>query len=270
MRVSLIASVAICASLIHAGPFFVDEDEGVSGGPSPYCWGDGCPKRFDMHGFPVYVSPTVDFDQRSGHEDIGRALDQLRAQFSYIVHPAPRGIPSAALDELRAAGVSIYLTGHEKDEWWPCGAADGCWNNAARRVGFTAALLHNLHGLDPLVLLHELAHAWHGLIVADGNRNACIRDGYNKSVHELGLYDEVVNQHWWTGTPAHEGYGTQRGYATTNEYEWFAESAEAYFMMNGSYPFHRHDLFEHDPTAYFIQNLLWDRPSECPSSGEGG
>ncbi|MYI74470.1 MAG: hypothetical protein F4057_03875 [Acidobacteria bacterium] len=223
----------------------MDDDVGGVSDDAPrldYCWGDDCPKRFDMHGFPVYVSPTVDFDHRSGHEDVGRALEQLRAQFSYIVHPS-RGIPNAALEDLRAAGVSVYLTGHEKDEWWPCGDGDGCYAQREKRIAFTASLLADLHGLDPLVLLHELAHAWHGLIVADGWRNDCIRRGYNESVHELGRYDEVRNQHWWSGRPPHEGWGTQRGYAATNEYEWFAESAEAYFLMNGSYPFHRHDLF---------------------------
>ena len=93
-------------------------------------------------------------------------------------------------------------------------------------------------------MLHELAHAYHFLVL--GERHPGIAAAYRQAV-ERKLYDEVE----------HASGAKRRAYALRNEKEYFAELSEAYFGKNDFYPFSRADLQKHDPAGYRLLDQLW-------------
>jgi hypothetical protein len=97
---------------------------------------------------------------------------------------------------------------------------------------------------QPMLLLHELAHAYHHQVL--GLDDARVLAAYRQAV-ERRLYESVPYIHG----------GRRRAYALTNHLEYFAELSEAYFGQNDYYPFTRADLAEHDPVGYRLMGAAW-------------
>ncbi len=100
---------------------------------------------------------------------------------------------------------------------------------------------------QPCMLLHEMAHAYHHLVLGDDYQ--AIEAAYRHAV-DAKLYESV---------PYCAG-GKQRAYALTNSKEYFAELSEAYFGRNDFYPFVRSDLRRHDPQGYQLMRQIWGEP----------
>ena len=105
------------------------------------------------------------------------------------------------------------------------------------------------------VMLHELSHAYHHGMIADGYSNSEIQHCYDLAMEE-GLYD-YVKVHGPQGPKA-------PAYACTNSMEYFAELSTAFLggldgekEFNKWYPFNRKDIAEHDPRAYELLTRLW-------------
>jgi len=96
----------------------------------------------------------------------------------------------------------------------------------------------------PLVLLHELAHAYHHQFL--GFDEPRIIAAYEKAKAE-GKYEKVL---LYTGKYV-------RHYAMTNHKEYFAEGTEAYFYRNDFYPFVRAELEQFDPTLHDLLEEIW-------------
>jgi len=94
------------------------------------------------------------------------------------------------------------------------------------------------------MVLHELAHAYHFLVL--GESHPQITAAYRHAV-ERGLYESVD----------YAGGGKRRAYALVNEKEYFAELSEAYFGRNDYYPFTRAELQQYDPVGYALVQRLW-------------
>jgi hypothetical protein len=103
--------------------------------------------------------------------------------------------------------------------------------------------------VQPWMVLHELAHAYHHQFLDGGYENKAVRDAYDKAVAD-GLYRSVL---YYNGkeVPA---------YAARNPMEYFAESSEAYFGANDFYPFVRAELRRHDPEMASLVESLWSLP----------
>jgi hypothetical protein len=98
------------------------------------------------------------------------------------------------------------------------------------------------------IVVHELAHAYHHLVLGFGN--AQVRSAFQNAVRS-GKYNQVKN-----------GAGEiLKSYALTNEMEYFAECSEAYFARNDTFPFTRDELREFDPEGYRAM-LLWGEDSQ--------
>ena len=97
---------------------------------------------------------------------------------------------------------------------------------------------------QPWMLLHELAHAYHHLVL--GDYYAGIEAAYQHAVHQK-LYESV----------AYVKGGKQKAYALTNAKEYFAELSEAYFGKNDFYPFTRSNLKTYDPLGYRLLQTVW-------------
>ena len=112
-------------------------------------------------------------------------------------------------------------------------------------------------------MIHELANAFHDLVIKDGFANQDINDAYDDA-KESGMYDEVA--HIWGaeiigvgpgGTnlpnPAHN----TKAYAMTNAREFFAELSEAIWLRNDYWPFQYYDLFTEDKESFDVIFESW-------------
>lgn len=99
---------------------------------------------------------------------------------------------------------------------------------------------------QPMMALHEMAHAYHCAIGFDRPdvREAFARAGAS------GRYDRVRHALRDAAEP-------QRAYALTNEREYFAELSEAWFGRNDMEPMTRDQLREFDPPGAALIERLW-------------
>lgn len=105
------------------------------------------------------------------------------------------------------------------------------------------------------VFVHELSHAYHWKCLEDGYDNQQIKECYEQAMKE-GLY-RCIKVHGTQGP-------TAKGYACTNEMEYFAELSTAFLggldeveEYNKWYPFNRAQVKEYDPRAYKMLQEIW-------------
>ena len=97
--------------------------------------------------------------------------------------------------------------------------------------------------IQPSMVLHELAHAYHFLILGD-----------DKDIQ--AAYDHAVKSHIYEDVPFVTG-GRRKAYALTNQYEYFAECSEAYFDRNDFFPFIREEFRKFDPQGFAAVEHAW-------------
>jgi hypothetical protein len=102
---------------------------------------------------------------------------------------------------------------------------------------------------QPMLLLHELSHAWHHQFVSLSYDNPRIKKTYDAAVAS-GIYESVD---YYNGQKL-------RAYALNNPMEYFAECSEAYFGKNDFEPFNRAELKAFDPEAWRMVRKLWAIP----------
>ena len=102
----------------------------------------------------------------------------------------------------------------------------------------------DLHAVQPRVILHELAHAYHDQVLGFDHRE--VLQAFGAAV-EGGQYEEVLHV---------KGHRT-RHYALTNHKEYFAEGTEAYFGANDFHPFVRAELKSFDPELHGVLREVW-------------
>jgi hypothetical protein len=88
--------------------------------------------------------------------------------------------------------------------------------------------------VQPAMILHELAHAWHHQVL--GFDEPGILAAYDNAVSG-GTYDDVL---YPDGSKA-------AAYALTDHKEYFAELTEALYWQNDIYPLTEEDCLKHDP-----------------------
>jgi len=100
--------------------------------------------------------------------------------------------------------------------------------------------------LQPSMVLHELAHAYHDQVL--GFDDPRIKQVFEKCV-EGQRYERVLH------IMGHK----ERHYALTNDREFFAEMTEAYFGTNDFYPFVRAEIADYDPPVRALLDEVWGR-----------
>ena len=171
-----------------------------------------------------------------------------------LLHTKLQGIrevvPARALAALQRVpiwlGVDDYAVPnacyHPSAEWLTTHG----WNPDKARaveIGNAEAFLEASR-TQPMIVLHELAHAFHHQVLTHGHKG--LRDAYERAGRN-GTYDTVQRVN---GRP-------QKAYALTNEQEFFAELSEAYFGGNDFFPFTRADIAEHDPEMLKLLERIW-------------
>jgi hypothetical protein len=200
-----------------------------------------------IEGWKVLVNKTLLDD----HPDLADETLKLLTSHLYRI---TRVIPHQALNKLRDIPIWVEykykrhpcMCYHPSKEWLtqngfnPEKAGSVEVANAENFLTWTIG--------QPWMVLHELAHGYHHLVL--GHDNVKIKEAYKKAL-EAGKYESVL----------HINGEKRRAYALNNDQEYFAETAEAYFGTNDFYPFVRSELKEHDPQMFELHQRLWsDKP----------
>ena len=135
-----------------------------------------------------------------------------------VFHPSAFWLRANGLDPARAGGVEIVRAADYLD-----------WR-----------------GEQPMMVLHELAHAYHHMIGVGEPR---IESAF-RAASESGLYEMVRR----AGRSPDERV---RAYAMGNALEYFAELSEAYFGRNDFEPFDRAALLGFDPAGFSAVERAW-------------
>ncbi len=208
-----------------------------------------------IEGWPVLISRELLEKQP---DDMAKAALLLQRQLAELHRLLPREVV-AKLQQVRLYFTSEYHNIAPSAEYHP--GAD--WLRANRRdpdmvknVEFTnARLFEEEIRRMPLLVLHELSHAYHDRFLPDGHNNAEIKEAFGKA-KASGLYERVERR------DARGNTRMDRAYAMTNPAEYFAESTEAYFGTNDFFPYNQDDLKKHDPFMHQLLAKLWALPSQ--------
>ncbi|MCC6676261.1 MAG: hypothetical protein IT436_03875 [Phycisphaerales bacterium] len=113
---------------------------------------------------------------------------------------------------------------------------------------------------QPMMVLHELAHAYHAAIrPGDGD----IRAAFERAV-AAGKYERVAHVLAGPGE-------LRRAYALNNDREYFAELTEACFGRNDFAPMTRAELAEVDPEGLAVIERAWSSPpGPAPGAAPAG
>ena len=198
-----------------------------------------------IEGWPVRISSELLKNQKTATD---RALELLEGQLQTIVAV----LPADALASVRT--VPIWLS-PKYDGIRPTGEyypgigwlkAQGRHLELHRCVEFTnIASFQRETKRTPMMVLHEMAHAYHDQVLGFGHPG--IKAEYERA-KKSGKYDAV-----------RRGNGTiERAYAMTNHKEYFAESTEAFFGTNDFHPFNRTQLKNHDPAMFDLLSRIWN------------
>jgi len=200
---------------------------------------------------------TLRIDERLIAKDgaqVEKAVVLLDAQLAKV----ERLIPAKAVERLRSVPINFtlpYVSGRGTAEYHG-GLA---WvKQVGREIALAKAIeFTNVDRLEaeirrmPVLVLHELAHAYHDQVVPGGYQNPEILAAYRQA-KAAGTYDAVKR---WTGEKFVDK--PTKAYAMTNQMEYFAETTEAYFDRNDMEPFDRAELKAKDPTVVPVLEQLW-------------
>jgi hypothetical protein len=202
-------------------------------------------RKIKMHGFEILVGREA----RANPQPTGSALDLLNKQLKEMT----RFVPSKALNTLRKVRVWIEFNNpdfpcacyHPGREW----LVEHGYNPEKTRSVEIANVVNYVDWItrtQPLMTFHEFAHAYHDIAFSyeDPYIHACYRHALIANLYESVPY--ILG-------------GKLRGYATTNDREYFAELSEAYFGHNDYFPFTREELRNHDPKGYEMIARKWEQ-----------
>jgi hypothetical protein len=207
-----------------------------------------------IQGFSVYINRTA-FEESARAE--GQPLDCLQDELDRVcrVSPTPR-----FLKAMRT--IHIFVEWDHVEPGYPNSVAVFYGGNgegqyllhrgvAPQKAGHITILsLKRVteeklrHGVKRIVILHELAHAYHHYDL--GDNNPFIQNAYDQA-RTRGLYTSVPD----------ERRGAVRAYAATNAHEYFAELSCAYLDRCGYFPHDRDSLREYDSVGYELMRKVW-------------
>jgi hypothetical protein len=209
-------------------------------------------KKDDLRGFTLYLSDEVLKEDKKSTLD-RKPLEALERELIVVESMLPadklkklKAVPiwvewnvRLALGNGRAGGaVAVFYGGHQAALLDP--------DSPLKSNSVTILSLRSLarehqpkNDSGRCVTLHELAHAFHFLVVGD---NPLVKTTFVQA-KERKLYDPEL-------------------YAATNEREYFAELTCAYFDRLDYVPRNRAELMKHDPKGYDLMVKLWGKVPE--------
>jgi hypothetical protein len=206
-------------------------------------------ERLSTGGLTVYVAPEFRTRDLALLEQCLRFLESSAKRIEQAIPPKAwqrlSKVPIWLEYEADGSHIGFYYP-NTSVVWGDIGPA------RTQSVQFTRSLASAVgQKTDPL--MHELAHAYHDLVLSFANRP--ILAAYEHA-RAGGLYNAVLDV--WSRR--------DRAYAITSHHEYFAELSVAYFGTNYYFPFTRQDLKEFDPVGYGVIAGAWEHPTGTPPS----
>jgi hypothetical protein len=207
-----------------------------------------------LHGFTVRVNPAV-LERRADCEPALELLAEKLAETRKL-------LPPRCLQKL--SKVRFWIEWEQRKngaaEFHPSKAwlqANG--HNPEKAGDIEISNIRNFvkwcRDDQPMMVLHELAHAYHHRVLGRGDR--AVLDTY-EAARRSGNYERVE----------HKSGEKRRAYALNDDAEYFAELTEAYFGKNDFFPFNRDELKTHDPTGYALMEKVWSHGTTSRRTGE--
>ncbi|KAL7569378.1 hypothetical protein ACA910_010464 [Epithemia clementina (nom. ined.)] len=219
--------------------------------------------------WPVYLEPEcfATLEQRQLFEsDLQYALDHIPEHARTCVKTVPSYIwinKSFQYGPSATPYICQYLVYHvEEPDYFEEYKLNPAKQNCVEIFDYNDYFVYTRPLFGPGgLLIHELTHAYHDLVIGDGEGNDLIRDSYQKAMQE-GLYDQVPRR-----TLNGQEKARGRAYACTNYSEYFAELSSAFLGgldpnqdYNKWFPHCRAQIKEHDPRGYAMLHKLWKIP----------
>ena len=202
-----------------------------------------------LEGWTVLVNKRLLEEQK----ELGqRVLALLKIKLQQVASV----VPKPALDHLRKVPIWIDLTAskgsrveyHPSRKWLQQHGRNPLKAKCVE-IGNPQFFLKFATTDQPMMVLHELAHAYHDQVL--GFQNAEIAAAYERALRS-GKYNKVK----------HISGKQQRAYALNNPKEFFAEMSEAYFGRNDFFPFTKEELKQYDPKTFELIAKCWHSPQK--------
>lgn len=196
-----------------------------------------------VRGFEVKIHPSLEADQAQ-RKLMLNMLDEKLAEIEKLIPEEPfKKLKTTKIWLDKESKSCIAATYHPSAQWlkehgFNPDMEKGVELGNAKNVLEWSALI------QPFMVLHELAHAYHHQHLGFDDKSVIAAF---EAAKKSGRYAEVEK------VPS--GWG--RHYGLTNEKEFFAETTEAYFGKNDFQPFDRKGLKEFDPGAYEMIEKAW-------------
>lgn len=213
----------------------------------------------DVAGWTLHIAPKL---LQAPADRTQRALELLEQQLQEIL----RVVPQSAVAELKKVplyfspeypGVRPAAEFHPGAGWLKKNGRDP---KMAQGVEFTNIRIFEAETRRmPNFALHELAHAYHNLVLPGGFSNPEIRAAFERA-QAAGIYEQVERR------DSEGGITTEPAYAMTSPMEYFSEATEAYFSRNDFYPFTRDELESSDPQMFALLTRLWRMDEKSQAS----
>lgn len=205
----------------------------------------------DACGWQVHVNADM------ANELVDRTLDTMRSDLAMVRSILPAAALAVVLKVRFFVNSETHygadgeptvdgrgMCFHMSPEWLR--ANGNCPDKAGAIEIYRAADYLEWRTHQPMMLLHELSHAYH---TASGSAlDARIGACFDAAVASR-RYESVD----YVCTPGVKA----RAYALTNATEFFAELSEAFWGRNDYFPFTRSDLLSFDPEAYAMVRDAW-------------
>ena len=206
----------------------------------------------ELEGWQVFVDDRL-FEP--GNRELGeRALRLIsNALFNIALQ-----VPENRVEELRQVKIFLDLSHgeltsaqyHPSAGWLTSHGYDAELEKSVHIPVAARFASKNTQHVQPWMVLHELAHAYHDQFLEGGFKNPPIRRLWQSAI-DSGKYEQTL----------HINGNTTKHYALTDPMEFFAEMTEAYFGRNDFYPFVRGELQTDFPECYELIRGIWESPS---------
>jgi hypothetical protein len=206
-----------------------------------------------FRGFTILINPEVLKHQEEA--------EQMKLELNKQLEAIASVLPAKPLADLRK--VRIWVEWEKKKDGaaefhpsatWLKGHGYNPDKAGCIEISNTRNFVRWSRTVQPWMVLHELSHAYHHLVLGAGH--AGIEAAYKQAV-DRKLYESVDSV---------QG-GKKKAYALTNAKEYYAELSEAYFGKNDFYPFTYQELKKHDPVGFQLMESTWGKPRSVNQRG---
>jgi hypothetical protein len=196
-----------------------------------------------IEGFVLEIHPRVPIGLAENvKKRIRQNLKEISAVAPKLFQSTQGKVKIWLTDSGHQSGAATY---HSSAQWLSERGMDPAMASGIEIVDLNNFLLWSSPGDQPMMLLHELMHAYHHQILS-------WEHGEVRATYEAAKVSGKYNSVPYRGTNE-----KKPAYAMVDEREYLAEISEAYFGSNDFFPFNRSELESFDPKGFeLLKNIF--------------